>query len=61
MAYMIYSDSLDEMVVYGFTVQLRRGTAHYTWDDVDCVYYHDDIDGNYYFEMPADAVPDTHR
>ncbi len=56
---MIYSDSLNEMVVYGFRMKLKRGGyTHYTWSDADCVYWNDDVDDKYYMEVPKNAIID---
>ena len=56
---MVYSDSLDEMVIYGFKVPLKSGDyTHYTWSDADCLYWNDDIDGRYRFEVPKNAIID---
>lgn len=49
----IYSDSLDEMVLKGFTYKGK----HYTWNDPDCVYYQDDVDDEWYDEVPEGAIP----
>ena len=51
---MIYSDSLDIMVYSGFTL----GKNHYTWHDLDCVYYNDDCEEDFYMEIPHDAIRD---
>lgn len=57
---MIYSDSLDEYVVLGFTIfDKREGSKHYTWNDYDCVYYWDDADDDYYQEVPKGAILDV--
>lgn len=62
---MIYSDSLDEMVVSGFTKQkvyfndkgyLICKPIHYTWNDEDCVYYNDVIDYNWYGSIPKNGT-----
>lgn len=56
---MVYSDSLDRMVISGFTMKLKRGGyTHYTWSDEDCVYWNDDIDGRYREEVPDNAIID---
>ena len=49
---MVYSDSLDEMVVQQFTYKGHL----YVWNDEDCVYY-DETEGDesYLFEVPANA------
>ncbi len=50
----VYSDSLGEMVVKGFSY---KGN-HYTWNDFDCVYYADDSDECYYMDIPKGAIAD---
>lgn len=47
----VFSDSLNEYVVYGFQV----GLHHYTWNDDDCVYYRDDSDESWYSELPKES------
>lgn len=66
-ATMIYSSSLEEMVVKGFSVtncfKSKTGnegfifgkTKHYLWNDMDCVYYNDDTDEDFYFEVPKNG------
>lgn len=62
---MIYSNSLDAMVVSGFMLYrvvfgnfgykvLKRG--HYTWNDSDCVYYNDNIEDSYFEEVPKNGI-----
>lgn len=51
---MIYSDSLDEMVIFGFSIH----GVHYTWNDDDCVYWSDMTDDDYYMEVPKNAIID---
>lgn len=48
----IYSDSLDEMVIRSF----YHKNKHYTWNDLDCVYYSDQSEEDYFFEIPVNAV-----
>lgn len=56
---MVYSDSLDEDVIAGFTIEdEEEGTMHYSWHDEDCVYYWDDSDESFYMEVPKGAVVD---
>ena len=56
---MVYSDSLDEYVIAGFTIEdEEEGTKHYTWYDDDCVYYWDEADDDYYMEVPKGAKLD---
>lgn len=54
MAKMIYSDYLEEMVVSGFTV----GETHYSWNEIDLVYWSDETDDDYYMEVPKSAILD---
>ena len=64
---MIYSNSLGCMIEKGFTIskvvfynkggfKLLRYKEHFTWNDNDCVYYSDEIDGKYYFEIPKNGT-----
>ena len=54
---MIYSDSLGEMIIKGFYMKKVDGEyRHYMWNDEDCVYYADDVDDRYYFEIPKNAI-----
>lgn len=54
---MIYSDYLGEMVIKGFYIKKRNGNfRHYTWNDDDLVYYDDDVDDLYYYEIPNNAI-----
>lgn len=48
---MIYSDSLDDMVVKGFYYQ----NSKYIWDDDDCIYYDEDTE-DYFMCIPKQAV-----
>lgn len=50
----IYSESLDEMVISGFTFE----GEHYTWHDDDCLYWSDDTDEELFVDVPAGAVLD---
>ena len=64
---MIYSDYLETMIPAGFTTQKvlfdRRGNEgykickpmHYSWNEEDLLYYSDDIDGEYYIEIPKNG------
>lgn len=64
---MVYSNSLDCMVVKGFTVYTvyidKRGLEayklgkgkHYTWNDEDCLYYYDESDEEYYDGIPVNG------
>ena len=54
---MIYSESLDCMVIKGFYMKKKNGEyIHYTWDDLDCVYWAVDVDDRYYEELPENAI-----
>lgn len=54
---MIYSDSLDEMVLSGFYMKKKSGKyRHYTWNDKDCVYWADDVDDKFRYEVPHTAI-----
>lgn len=56
---MVYSESLDEDVIAGFTIEdEEEGTMHYSWHDEDCVYYWDDSDESFYMEVPKGAKLD---
>ena len=50
---MIYSNSLEDMVISGFTWDKH----HYTWNDEDCLFYRDD-DEDYFMCVPDDAIID---
>lgn len=50
----IWSESQESMVVKGFTY---RG-KHYTWNDMDEVYYLDEADDSYFMEIPDGAEVD---
>ena len=64
---MIYSDYLETMIPAGFTTQKvlfdRRGNEgykickpmHYSWNEDASLYYSDDIDGEYYIEIPKNG------
>lgn len=57
---MVYSDSLDRLVIYGFWVDDDGCSEkiHYTWNDDDCVYYSDVEDGEFYSDVPRGAELD---
>lgn len=46
----IYSHSLDDIVLKAFYYKGK----HYTWNDIDCVYYDDDTEENYFMDVPFD-------
>ena len=65
---MIYSDYLETMIPAGFTIRkvlfdrqgnepykLCKHSEHYTWDETDLLYYSDEIDGDYYMEIPKNG------
>ena len=64
---MIYSDYLGTMIPAGFTIRKvlfdRQGNEpykickqkHYTWDETDLLYYSDEIDDDYYMEIPKNG------
>ena len=64
---MVYSNTLECMVVSGFTVQRvaidKSGLTnykiyepkHYTWDDDDCVYRRDDVDDVWFENIPRNG------
>lgn len=60
MAKMIYSESNDEMVKYGFVRKYSVGDeviiskVHFTWCDDDMVYYSDDTDEVWYEEYQTE-------
>ena len=56
MARMTWSRSLDDCVYAGFTFKKK----HYEWDDIDCVYYSDDSDEDFFMEVPRTAVVDMY-
>ena len=59
MGYMVWSESLEEMVPHGFKMRTRDGGYnHYTWNDLDCLYWNDDRDDMYYMEVPKNAILD---
>ncbi len=47
----VYSDSLNEMVIKAF---LYRGEK-FVWNDADCVYYSDDTDERWLYDLPVDS------
>ena len=54
---MIYSESLDEMIIKGFYMKKNNGEyRHYTWNDLDCLYWADDVDDMFYNEVPQNAI-----
>ena len=54
---MIFSKYLGEMVIKGFYMKKKNGDLrHYTWNDDDCVYWADDVDDKFYFEVPQNAI-----
>ena len=53
---MIYSDTLDEMIIKGFYIKNNEEYRHYSWNDLDCVYWSDDVDDRFYYEVPQNAI-----
>lgn len=56
MARMTWSRSLDNCVYAGFIYRRH----HYEWNDIDCLYYSDDSDEDYFAEVPEGALLDTY-
>lgn len=59
MVKMIYSDYMECMIVAGFTVTKtyedgKVVSHHYTWNEIDLVYYNDDVDGVLFDELPTE-------
>ena len=52
----VWSGSLDDFVISGFTYKGH----HYTWNEADSVYYRDDVDDVALYEAPVDAVDDRY-
>jgi hypothetical protein len=50
----IWSENQETMIDKGFTYKGK----HYTWDEADEVYYRDDVDDNYFMEIPEGAKID---
>ena len=67
MVKMVYSNSLECMVVSGFTVQRvaisKCGHTrykiyeprHYTWDDIDCIYRMDGVEDVWFDSIPKNG------
>ena len=54
---MIYSESLGELIIKGFYLKKKNGEyRHYTWNDSDCVYWADDVDDRFYYDVPQKAI-----
>lgn len=47
----IYSNSLDDIIINSFWWQNK----HYTWNDIDCVYYNDNDEEDYWMTIPDNA------
>lgn len=44
-------------MIKGFYIKKKNGEyRHYTWSNEDCVYWADDVDDRYYFEIPKNAI-----
>ena len=64
---MVYSEYLGTMIVKGFTLKrfyiditgvkpyLIKGCKHYTWNEDDLVYYNDDVDDDFFFDIPCNG------
>jgi len=50
----IWSENQEAIIDKGFTYKGK----HYTWDEADEVYYRDDVDDNYFMEIPEGAKID---
>lgn len=44
-----YSEGEDMVIIQTFKYKGHK----YTWHEDDCVYYHDEIDGKYLYEVPS--------
>lgn len=54
---MVYSDYLGEMIIKGFYMKKKNGEyTHYTWNEDDFVYWNDEVDDSYYYEVPQNAI-----
>lgn len=54
---MIYSESLGEIIIMGFYMKKKNGEyRHYTWNDSDSVYWADDVDDRFYYEVLQNAI-----
>ena len=54
---MVYSEMLGGMIIKGFYMKKKNGQyRHYTWNESDCVYWADDVDDRFYYELPENAI-----
>ena len=54
---MVYSEMLGGMIIKGFYMKMRNQQyRHYTWDESDCVYWADDVDDRFYYDVPKNAI-----
>ena len=54
---MVYSEMLGGMIIKGFYMKKKNGESrHYTWNESDCVYWADDVDDRFYYELPKNAI-----
>ena len=54
---MIYTESLGFMIIEDFYMKKKNGEyRHFTWSDSDCVYWADDDDDRFYYEIPQNAI-----
>lgn len=51
---MVYSNSLDEMVIAKFYTLTGE---EYEWNDEDCLYYNVGSDEDWFMEVPNNALP----
>ena len=64
----IYSDYMGTMIPAGFTIRkvlfdkqgkepykICKHSDHYTWDEIDLLYYWDDADDDMYEEIPKNG------
>jgi hypothetical protein len=56
MARMTWSVVLKDCVYAGFTYKKK----HYEWDDIDCLYYSDISDEDYFTKVPENAIVDMY-
>ena len=64
----IYSDYMGTMIPAGFTIRkvlfdkqgkepykICKHSEHYTWDEIDLLYYWDEADDDMYMEIPKNG------
>ena len=64
---MIYSEYLGMMIPKGFTLKRVyiditgtkhywiNGCKHYTWNEDDLVYYNDNVDDDFFYDIPCNG------